>query len=330
MSQPPAADSDRFEWVPANERYVRKRAPRPASLERRNALGLDRRATRCVPGEGHAEVQAEQGAEGSAEAPADTSTEARTPVSGAAAGDELRRATDRSVDDECADERRTTERRRGGTVARVRPAGFLKRFRQPVIGLGLVGAALPLVAALEDSGASSADPEAGDEAATRTAGVPEDVEEDLAARVGNERELREREQMVRASVGEYGIARDLAEDIYDAAREEGIDPDVAFGLVRTESTFREDAKSHVGALGLTQVMPRTAAWLEPGTTASDLRDRQTNLRLGFRYLDQMIEKYRGNVKLALLAYNRGPGTVDRVLERGGNPDNGYADKVLND
>ena len=75
-------------------------------------------------------------------------------------------------------------------------------------------------------------------------------------------------------------------------------------------------------------MPRTAAWLQPGTKTQDLYDRQLNLRLGFRYLDQMIDKYKGNVRLALLAYNRGPGTVDRVLKQGGNPDNGYADKVL--
>lgn len=314
MTDSRGTDTDQLEWVPADEPYLRKRAPRPASLERRNSLGLDRRATEC-----------------DATTAATTADAATTDAAGAdTPSGAQRRATDEPAEDECADERRTTERRRGGTVARVRPAGFLKRFRQPVIGLGLVGAALPLVAAVEDSGAPSADPESGDEAATRTGGVPEDVEEDLAARVGNERELQERERVVRASVGEYGIARDMAEDIYDAAREAGIDPDVAFGLVQTESTFREDAKSHVGALGLTQVMPRTAAWLEPGTTASDLRDRQTNLRLGFRYLDQMIDKYSGNVKLALLAYNRGPGTVDRVLERGGNPDNGYADKVLKD
>ncbi len=225
-------------------------------------------------------------------------------------------------------ERRAQERRNSPSAPRRRTAGFLKRFRQPIIGVGLAGAALPMVAAVQTPGSPSEESEPGDASATRTAAPAEDVEEALVERVANEREAQEREQIVRASVARYDIARDLAEDIYDAAREEGIEPEVAFGLVRTESTFREDAKSHVGALGLTQVMPRTAAWLEPGTRAKDLYDRQTNLRLGFRYLDQMIEKYRGNLKLALLAYNRGPGTVDKVLKRGGDPDNGYADKVL--
>lgn len=224
-------------------------------------------------------------------------------------------------------ERRADDRRRWQAAPRVRTAGFMKRFRQPIIGLGLVGAALPLVAAVEESGSPSETPQTRDSAATRAA-PPSDIEEGLAEQVAEDREEREREEMVLAAVGDYGIARDMAEDIYDIARDEGVEPSVAFGLVRTESTFRENAKSPVGALGLTQVMPRTAAWLQPGTTRQDLYDRQTNLRLGFRYLDQMIEKYKGNVKLALLAYNRGPGTVDNVLARGGNPDNGYADKVL--
>lgn len=225
-------------------------------------------------------------------------------------------------------ERRGQERRHSPASPRRRAAGFLKRFRQPIIGVGLAGAALPMVAAVEAPGSPSEEPEPGDVSATRAAAPVEDVEEGLVERVANEREGQDRARIVQANVARYDIPQDLAEDIYDAAREEGIEPDVAFGLVRTESTFREDAKSHVGALGLTQVMPRTAAWLEPGTRAKDLYDRQTNLRLGFRYLDQMIDKYRGDVKLALLAYNRGPGTVDKVLKRGGNPDNGYADKVL--
>jgi soluble lytic murein transglycosylase-like protein len=126
----------------------------------------------------------------------------------------------------------------------------------------------------------------------------------------------------------YRVPDALAEQIVDAATESGIAPDVAFGLVATESGFKRTARSHVGAVGLAQLMPATARWLEPGTTRKDLEDPETNLRLGLRYLRDLVEKYDGDTELALTAYNRGPGTVDRVLRRGGDPDNGYAGKVL--
>ena len=126
----------------------------------------------------------------------------------------------------------------------------------------------------------------------------------------------------------YKVPDTLAEQIVEAATESGIAPDVAFGLVATESGFQRKARSHVGAVGLAQLMPATARWLEPGTTHRDLENPETNLRLGLRYLSSLIEKYDGNTALALTAYNRGPGTVDRVLRRGGDPDNGYAGKVL--
>lgn len=122
----------------------------------------------------------------------------------------------------------------------------------------------------------------------------------------------------------YPLSQDLAEEIHEAATEQGIDPKVAFGLVRAESSFRNAATSTVGAVGLTQLMPSTARWLEPGVSQSDLRDPETNLRIGFSYLRKLIEKYEGNVDLALVAYNRGPGTVDKALKRGRDPDNGYA------
>ena len=125
----------------------------------------------------------------------------------------------------------------------------------------------------------------------------------------------------------YNLSLDLAEEIHEAATDHGIDPEVAFGLVRAESSFRNAATSTVGAVGLTQLMPATARWLEPGITRSDLRDPETNLRIGFMYLRQLIDKYEGDVNLALVAYNRGPGTVDKALKRGRNPDNGYADFV---
>lgn len=127
---------------------------------------------------------------------------------------------------------------------------------------------------------------------------------------------------------EYKISTSLAEDIHVAAKEANISPRVAFGLVRAESSFRSAAVSPVGAIGLTQLMPATARWLEPGITRQQLRNPETNLRVGFKYLRQLIEKYDGNEELALTAFNRGPGTVDKLLKRGRNPDNGYAEKVM--
>jgi soluble lytic murein transglycosylase-like protein len=126
----------------------------------------------------------------------------------------------------------------------------------------------------------------------------------------------------------FNIPVRLAEQIHEAAREEGVDPAVAFGLVRAESSFRPRAVSPVGAVGLTQVLPSTGRWIVPGTTRADLMNPETNLRVGFRYLQYLVEKYDGDEKLALTAYNRGPGTVDRHLRQGRNPDNGYAEMVL--
>ena len=122
----------------------------------------------------------------------------------------------------------------------------------------------------------------------------------------------------------YNLSLDLAEEIHEAAEDNGIDPEVAFGLVRAESSFRNTATSPVGAVGLTQLMPSTARWIQPGVSRSALRDPETNLKVGFKYLRYLLEKYKGDENLALLAYNRGPGTVDRALKRGRNPDNGYA------
>ena len=126
----------------------------------------------------------------------------------------------------------------------------------------------------------------------------------------------------------YHIPADLAADIYDIALAEGIDPSLAFRLVRIESGFVQRAVSPVGAVGLAQLMPSTAFGLDPSLTYTDLFDRKTNLRLGFRYLKLMIAKYDGDLRLALLAYNRGPGTVDMVLEEGNDPSNGYARAVI--
>ena len=220
------------------------------------------------------------------------------------------------------------DRRRGsrGTPDQRRARrSLIHRLRKPMVGLSLIGAGLPMAGAMHDADSSNRQP-ALDPATD--ADREEDLEERLTRRIALTKEMGHRNLAVINAIERFGIDRHMAEDIFDAARESGIEPDIAYGLVKTESTFRERSVSPVGARGLTQVMPRTAQWLRPGISAEDLFDRRTNLRLGFQYLSRLVEKYSGDVKLALLAYNRGPGTVDRALDRGQDPDNGYADKVF--
>jgi soluble lytic murein transglycosylase-like protein len=126
----------------------------------------------------------------------------------------------------------------------------------------------------------------------------------------------------------YNIAADLAAAIYDVALSEGVDPGLAFRLVKTESGFIQGAKSKVGAIGYTQVLPSTARLYEPGLTNKQLFERSTNLRLGFRYLRDLLERYDGNLRLALLAYNRGPGKVQELLDAGRDPQNGYSTAIM--
>ena len=120
----------------------------------------------------------------------------------------------------------------------------------------------------------------------------------------------------------------MATAVYDVALSEGIDPGLAFRLVKVESGFNARATSHVGAVGLTQVLPSTARLYEPGLTTQQLYDRDTNLRIGFRYLRDLLDRYPTNMSLALLAYNRGPAKVEQLLGAGRNPANGYEAEVM--
>lgn len=121
----------------------------------------------------------------------------------------------------------------------------------------------------------------------------------------------------------YKVSADIAGTIYDVALDEGIEPDLGFRLVRVESEFNDHATSPAGALGLAQVMPATARDFMPGITRAQLYDRNTNLRIGFRYLRGLIDQYKGNVKLALTVYNRGPVVVENMRALGLDPRNGY-------
>lgn len=126
--------------------------------------------------------------------------------------------------------------------------------------------------------------------------------------------------------GTYGIPADLAGTIYDMASSEGVDPVLAFRLVRVESGFDPRAKSRAGAIGLAQVLPSTARLYEPGLSVEQLYEPATNLRLGFRYLHDLMARY-GTLNHALVAYNRGPGKLQDLLNAGKEPKSAYARRV---
>ena len=137
----------------------------------------------------------------------------------------------------------------------------------------------------------------------------------------------DRAQKVIGFSAQYGIDAELAARIVDVARSEGIDPELAFRLVNLESEFNTHATSPVGAIGLMQVMPSTAREYVKGITKERLYEPTTNLRVGLRYLHGLLDDYHGDVKIALLVYNRGPAAVAKSQAQGDNPSNGY-DRIL--
>lgn len=112
-------------------------------------------------------------------------------------------------------------------------------------------------------------------------------------------------------VAESQTPPELRSRIRAVAAAERIDAATALALVSVESNFDTTAVSPGGAIGLTQIMPATASWVEPGVTAQQLRRPEKNLQVGFRFLRRMLDRYDGNLEMALRAYAVGPGNVDK-------------------
>lgn len=95
------------------------------------------------------------------------------------------------------------------------------------------------------------------------------------------------------------------------ANKSGLELDWVYSLIRQESAFMYNASSPVGALGMMQIMPRTAKQLSRNLGISnpskyDMLKPDANVRLGTYYMSQLLKQFNGNIILATAAYNAGP------------------------
>ena len=107
------------------------------------------------------------------------------------------------------------------------------------------------------------------------------------------------------------------ETIRSASVEHGVEPALTAAVIRTESNFDEEVESSQGAYGLMQIRPETARFIsERSGITGDYRGPRTNIGMGTWYLNYLQNRYEGDERLVLAAYNSGEGRVDAWISEG--------------
>jgi soluble lytic murein transglycosylase len=163
--------------------------------------------------------------------------------------------------------------------------------------------------------------------------APDPADRALTARLALRLGLPDTAVFVARRMGRDGLA--LPEAGWPIAAEPpdgSVDPAIALGVIRQESSFDIGAVSPSGARGLMQLMPFTAQavakQIGTGTSLVSLTsDPAHNMRLGTTYLREMLDRFNNSLPLAIAAYNAGPHRVDQWLPENGDPRAGQIDMI---